>query len=1597
MLKYRRTSLTALFTTILLIGLISNNCQADSISNSGVVINEIHYDPDVKTELVEFVELYNTTTTDIDLTNWYFTNAISYQFPAGSVLPADDYIVVAENPAHIQAKWSSGRFIVPPQLVFGPFDGKLGNNGDRIELYNAQGDQVDRVDYQLGFPWPTVGNSVPESQPGTGHSIQLISPFLDNDLAGSWRSASPTLVAFNASVYLDNTPPHIRQVKHSPIHPKSGQPVTITAKVTDSDGVADVILSYQIVEPGSYINIRDVQYNTNWINLAMYDDGLNGDEVAGDDTYSVQIPSYIQVHRRLLRYRITITDNGGRGLMVPYPDDPQPNFAYFVYDGIPAWYGSVRPGSTSVVKYDSDVMSTLPVYHLVSKKSDIEDCTWFEKYAGSDFRWYGTLVYDGIVYDHIRYRPRGGVWRFAMGKNMWKFDFNRGHRFQARDDYGKKYDTKWDRMNFSACIQQGSFGQRGEHGMFEALSNKLFEMAGVPTSKTNWIHFRIIDERYEDGNLNAAHPPLTSSGTQYDGDFWGVYMTIEQMDGRFLDEHNLPDGNLYKMDQAYPNGFDQNNQGPTAVTDGSDVSSFRNSYQSYSSADWWGSNVNLESYYGLYAIYNAVHHGDITSKNHFFYQNPEPTTNQWGTNNLWWQLVWDVDLTWTCYYGSMSDPFSRSGVLNHPEIDVACRNRVREIVDLLFNSDQTNQLIDEFAAVIDDPDGGLSIVDADRAMWDYHWVVGNGAYPRYLNQDPSFKAGQGRFYEEAGQRGYARSFEGMIQVMKDFVVEQQSRMNSISNDSAIPRTPTVTATCPATFPINALTFETSPFSDPQGSNTFAATKWRIAEVAPGSQVTAQKDRIILINDGDQWKYFKGTREPSSAQGSPWRQVFYNDSSWLSGNTPIGYGETFIVTNLSDMRGGYSTLYFRKKFEVTDLDAIGNLVLEAMYDDGINIWINGVHIASGNTPSAELPFDATVSNRSENHGFTAFPLADPGNYLVSGTNVISAQVINSYLSNSSDCFFDIRLSIEIDEGAEPPATPPSYSREPGKYEIDSVWESEEITDIADRSIKIPASAVKVGRTYRVRNRMKDNSGRWSHWSYPVQFETSEPMSAGILEDLRITEVMYNPAAPPAGDTTDNEEFEFIELKNIGDENLDLSYVSFVNGITFDFSVGSIISLGPGEFVLVVRNRAAFLSLYGNSLSNRIAGEYSGKLSNNGENITLEDYWNATIVQFEYNDGRGWPLSPDGGGHSLVPLESAVINEPAGTLNYGGNWRASTYIGGSPGTDDPEPQITVVLNEIMAHTDYSDPQYPQHDSDDWIELYNTMPASINLNNWYLSDDIEELKKWAVPAVEIAGHSYISFDEVTDFHNPINSGFGLNKAGEQVILSYLPGTAEDRIVDSIRFKGQLIDASIGRYPDGDTYWLQMMPSRDLANDYPDLNVLIDEIMYHPTNDTDAEFIELYNPTASRIYLENPEGAWRLDGAVDYIFPLGTSMPAGGRLIVVGFDPYTESDLLAAFIAAYSTGSLTAGVDITGPWSGNLSNASERLSLEMPQTADLPDDPVSWVIVDEVTYADVSPWPDAADGTGDVLQRIFADQYHSGNDPDNWQSASPTPGYGP
>ena len=53
---------------------------------ASIVVNEIHYHPDLKTERVEFIELFNSGTNTVDLAEWYFSDGVSFTFPNGTFL-----------------------------------------------------------------------------------------------------------------------------------------------------------------------------------------------------------------------------------------------------------------------------------------------------------------------------------------------------------------------------------------------------------------------------------------------------------------------------------------------------------------------------------------------------------------------------------------------------------------------------------------------------------------------------------------------------------------------------------------------------------------------------------------------------------------------------------------------------------------------------------------------------------------------------------------------------------------------------------------------------------------------------------------------------------------------------------------------------------------------------------------------------------------------------------------------------------------------------------------------------------------------------------------------------------------------------------------------------------------------------------------------------------------------------------------------------------------------------------------------------------------------------------------------------------------------
>ncbi|MEM7394856.1 MAG: lamin tail domain-containing protein, partial [Verrucomicrobiota bacterium] len=290
-----------------------------------------------------------------------------------------------------------------------------------------------------------------------------------------------------------------------------------------------------------------------------------------------------------------------------------------------------------------------------------------------------------------------------------------------------------------------------------------------------------------------------------------------------------------------------------------------------------------------------------------------------------------------------------------------------------------------------------------------------------------------------------------------------------------------------------------------------------------------------------------------------------------------------------------------------------------------------------------------------------------------------------------------------------------------------------------------------------------------------------------------------------------------------------------------------------------------------------------------------------------------------------------------------------------------------------------------------------VGIPLADWYLSDDVANLRKWAIPALDVIGaHSWLSYDETTGFHNPLQSGFGLNKAGEQVYLSFLPGTWEDRVADAVRFKGQENGFSLGRYPDGKAFWYRTAWTEGFANAPAAQEPVIQEVMYHPLptvqnppDNSADEFIEMYNPTASSIDFWNASGVWRIDGEVDYDFPSNTTLAAGASLVLVSFDP-VDTNAMTNFETVYG---LTPGaITILGPYSGKLSNRGGRIALERPQAPDKVGEGVSWVIVDEMIYFDQSPWTDLADGVGYSLSRN--DSAGAANDWNFWTATVPGPG---
>jgi hypothetical protein len=507
----------------------------------------------------------------------------------------------------------------------------------------------------------------------------------------------------------------------------------------------------------------------------------------------------------------------------------------------------------------------------------------------------------------------------------------------------------------------------------------------------------------------------------------------------------------------------------------------------------------------------------------------------------------------------------------------------------------------------------------------------------------------------------------------------------------------------------------------------------------------------------------------------------------------------------------------------------------------------------------------------------------------------------------------------------------------------------------------SGAIVINMPTVVRARVKDGAT----WSALVEATFYPPQD---LTGLRITEIMYN---PPRFGVVDGDELEFLELKNTGVTEIDLTGLSFTAGITFAFTSNT--RLAPGAFWLLARNAAQFAAKYPGVTVN---GVYSGKLDNGGEQLRLTTALLNTVLSVTYSDTTPWPLAADGFGFSLVP-SGDLPGEESNPLH----WRASANPGGSPGADDPPALIPpIVVNELLSRL-----ALPGFDI---VELFNPTPNAVDISGWFLSDDAAAPQKFRFPTdTVIPGGGFLILAESQFNATPgTNNSFAFGLRGDSVFL--FSGDANTNLTGyshGFTFGGSAEDVSFGRHviSTGEEHFTaQRAVTFGGTNAGPRVGpVVINEIHYHPAPEHD-EFIELRNITELPVDLfdpAHPTNAWRLNGA-GFTFPGNVTLEANGFALVTALAP-------AAFRTKYS---IPAAIPIFGPLAGLLQDSGERLELQRPETPDT--NGVLWITVDAVRYNDKLPWPASADGDGPSLQRLDSAAY--GDDPANWFASGITPG---
>lgn len=283
--------------------------------------------------------------------------------------------------------------------------------------------------------------------------------------------------------------------------------------------------------------------------------------------------------------------------------------------------------------------------------------------------------------------------------------------------------------------------------------------------------------------------------------------------------------------------------------------------------------------------------------------------------------------------------------------------------------------------------------------------------------------------------------------------------------------------------------------------------------------------------------------------------------------------------------------------------------------------------------------------------------------------------------------------------------------------------------------------------------------------------------------------------------------------------------------------------------------------------------------------------------------------------------------------------------------------VVLNEWFG----------ERRGDGWIELYNSGLEPVDPGTLALSDDPFRRDLYLLePGPPLRPGEFLVIEE-EELPFPLGA---LDSGSKRLILSQRP-TGD--IIDAEVFRATSDSpetTSWSRLPDGEGDFHSAPLSPGLSNRAPETPPLvIHEIHYHPHDvlaaelgvpARDLEFIEILNAGEVDLALEGVS----LDAGVEFEFPAGSLLEAGGRAVVAA-----HPELLAR--------QYDLPTRPHGPWQGSLSNRGEAIELRGP----------GGELIDRVRYHDGGRWPEAADGGGSSLELV--DPRADNDSPASWTAS--------